>query len=154
MRTNAWIIVELTRALSWRTWLRWDAGDREAPEPELSAWERKAAQRLHDMEYIFKGFLRPSILGKVWIMISVYDVTPGEIASGYNQLGDAATGGDFGCVGFWTWEEGQGQSAFLDLYPWLPNQALKFMPPIEGVPAESVRDVNVLFGQPLREFPS
>lgn len=163
MRNNAWITVERTRALRWREWVRW-SGTRpdepgHPPEPEITAWEKKAAQRLHDMEYIFKRFLRPTIQTKVWIMLSIYDVTQAELASGYSHLGDAAAGGDFGVVGYWKWEDGQHESAFVDLYPWMANQVLKFMPPTyddqgDEVPAVAVRDVNVLFGQPPREFPA
>lgn len=157
MRTNAWITVERDRALSWRDWLRW-LEDQSGVEPVITNWEKKAAQRLHNMEYIFKRFLRPTILTKVWIMLSVYDVTEAEIASGYTQLGDAATGGDFSCAGYWQWEAGMDFSSFVALYDWLPVQVVKFMPPTydaQGVeiPAVGVRDVNLLFGQPPREFP-
>lgn len=159
MRSNAWIIIERARALTWREWLRWLADPESGDEPTLTDWEQKAAVRLHDMEYIFKRFLRPSILGKIWIMLSVYDVSPAQIASGYANLGDAETGGDFACVGFWTWVEHDSSSVFVALYPWRPNQVINFMPPTydeEGaeVPAVGVRDVNLLFGQPRRTFPS
>lgn len=161
MRTNAWIIIERDRALSWRAWLRWLISDEDPrpPEPPLTPWERKAALRLYDMEYIFKRFLRPTILGKVWIMLSVYDVTRAEIESGYTQLGDAAEGGDFGLTGAWTWKRGQDFCQFVNVRPWLPVQVLKFMPPTydddgNPIPATGIRDVNLLFGQPPREFPS
>ncbi len=158
MRTNAWIIIERDRALSWLDWLRWFLTDQAEEEPDLTSWEKTAAKRLHDMEYIFKRFLRPTILGKVWIMLSVYDVTPAQIANGYIQLGDAATGGDFASLAYWQWLPGQSFCQFLGLNDWVPAQVLKFMPPTydeEGdpIPATGVRDVNVLFGQPPREFP-
>ncbi len=159
MRTNAWITVERVRALSWRTWWRWSMGERTEPEPPITPWERKAVQRLVDQEYIFKRFLRPTILTKTWIMLSVYDVTPQEIASAYAQLGDAETGGDFGCAGYWEWTRGQSFCQYVDLgYPWRPNQVLSFMPPTYDsggveIPATGIRDVNLLFGQPPREFP-
>ena len=159
-RTNAWITVERTRSTTWRDWLRWllEDPDTRGAEPPLTSWEKKAAVRIHDMEYVFKRFLRPTILTKVWIMLSVYDVTEAEIQSGYNQLGDAATGGDFSCAGFWQWTSGQDFCQFVPACDWLPQQVLKFMPPTydsEGVeiPAVGVRDVNLLFGQPPREFP-
>lgn len=160
MRSNAWITVEKTRALSWRDWARWHQGEQDDPEPSgLSNFEKKAVRRLADMEYIFKAFLRPTILGKDWVMLSVYDVTAQEIAAGYNQLGDAAQGGDFGCVGYWEWQRGQVFCQYLDLYPWQPVQVTKFMPPTydendQPIPATGVRDVNLLFGQPVREFPA
>ncbi len=159
MRSNAWITIERDRAISWRTWYLWWMSGQEELEPPLTQWEKKAVRRLADMEYISKAFLRPTILTKVWIMLSVYDITPAEIASGYTQLGDAATGGDFGCAGYWEWTRGQSFCQYIDLgYPWRPNQVLSFMPPTydeDGVaiPAVGVRDVNVLFGQPPREFP-
>lgn len=158
MRSNAWITVERDRALTWRDWLRWLDDPTIGPEPVITNWEQKAARRLHDMEYIFKRFLRPTILTKVWIMLSVYDVTEAEIASGYTQLGDATAGGDFSCAGLWEWDTHMEFSAFVSAYDWLPVQVLKFMPPTydaEGNPvaAAGVRDVNLLFGQPPREFP-
>lgn len=157
-RTNAWITVEKDRALSWRDWLRWEiataSGEEAGEEPILSLWEEKAARRLGDMEYIFKAFLQPSILAKTWIMLSVYDVTQGEIESGYTHLGDAEEGGDFACAGYWEWRRHDDLSSFVDLgYPWRPTQLLKFMPDYDGTPATEVSDVNVLFGQPPRVFP-
>jgi hypothetical protein len=157
VRTNAWITIERQRALSWRDWLRW-LRDGVGPEPELTQWEQRAARRLGDMEYIFKAFLRPVILTKTWIMLSVYDVTISEINSGYAQLGDAAAGGDFACAGLWEWADGQSFCAFNDTYQWRPTQTLQFMPPTTGpdgapVPATGVRDVNLMLGQPPREFP-
>ena len=158
MRTNAWVTIERSIALTWRDWIRWSDGDQLAPEPSLTNWEKKAARRLADMEYIFKRFLRPTILTKVWIMLSVYDVTVAEVNSGYSQLGDAESGGDFACAGFWEWTDGDTECSLSPVYTWRPNQVLLFMPPtIEGeteVPATEVRDVNLLFGQPPRELPS
>ncbi len=158
MRSNAWIIIEKLRALSWRAWLRWRNDPESGDEPPLSEWEQKAASALHDQEYIFRGFLRPEILGKVWIMLSVYDVTAAQIATGYANLGDAESGGDFACAGFWTWEAGDQSCVFVALYPWRAGQIVGFMPPTydengDEVPAVGVRDVNVLFGQPPRVFP-
>lgn len=159
MRTNAWITVERTRALSWRDWWRWSIGDQEELEPPITDWERKAVQRIVDAEYIFKRFLRPTILTKVWIMLSVYDVTMQEIQSAYTQLGDAEAGGDFACAGFWEWEPEQSFCQWNPFYQWRPAQVLQFMPPTydqDGteIPATGVRDVNLLFGQPPREFPA
>ena len=160
MRSNAWITVERNRAITWRDWCRWLQGDQIEPEPPLSAWEKKAVCRLADMEYIFRAFLRPTILTKVWIMLSVYDVTPNEIASAYIQLGDAEAGGDFACAGYWNWIDGQDFCQFTNLgYPWRPAQVINFMPPTYDelgteIPATGVRDVNLLFGQPPREFPA
>lgn len=159
MRTNAWIVVERTRARRWRDWERWRRDPELYDEPAgMSNFEKKAVRRLGDMEYIFKRFLRPTILGKVWILLSVYDVTESELAAGYTQLGDAAAGGDFAVVGAWQWRQGQQFCQWWDLYAWAPNQVLQFMPPTydeEGnmIAAVGVRDVNVLFGQPPREFP-
>lgn len=125
----------------------------------ISQWEKNAVRRLMDMEYIYKRFLRPVIMTKTWIMLSIYDVTEAQIQSGYTQLGDAEAGGDFACVAFWQWLPGQSFSQFVNLgYPWRPNQVLSFMPPTldpNGVeiPATGLRDVNLLFGQPPREFP-
>lgn len=159
MNTNAWITVERDRAITWRDWCRWWLGGSEGPEPPLTAWEKKAVCRLADMEFIFRGFLRPVILTKTWIMLSVYDVTPAEIQSGYTQLGDAEAGGDFGCAGYWLWHPGQAVAAYVDLYPWRPTQVLQFMPPVadeSGIPqpATEIRDVNLVLGQPPREFPA
>lgn len=160
MRTNAWVTVERDRALSWKAWVDWSLADPETrgDEPPLSAWEKNAARKLHDADYLFKGFLRPTIATKVWVMLSVYDVTEAQLAAGYAQLGDAATGGDFGVAGAWRWFPGQSFCQWWDLYAWRGNQVLQFMPPTydpEGtpIPAVGVRDVNVLFGQPPREFP-
>lgn len=158
MRTNAWITIEKQRALSWRAWYRWLLGEQTEPEPDLSNWEKKAVTRLADAEYIFKRFLRPTILAKDWIMLSVYDVTHAEIQSGYNELGDASVGGDFACVGYWAWQPGQSFCLWDPTYDWNGNQLLKFMPPTyddqgQEIPATGVRDVNLLFGQPPREFP-
>jgi hypothetical protein len=160
MRTNAWITIERDRAITWRDWCRWLFSDQSTAEPPLTAWEKKAVCRLADMEYIFRAFLRPTILTKVWIMLSVYDVTPQEIASGYTQLGDAEAGGDFACAGYWQWLDGQSFCQFTDLgYPWRPAQVTSFMPPTvdesgQPVAATGPRDVNLLLGQPPREFPA
>ncbi len=158
-RTNAWITLERDRALTWRDWRRWYVSDQSAPEPALTAFEKKAVLRLIGMEFLFKRFLRPTILTRVWILISVYDVTPAEIDAGYTQLGDAGAGGDFALAGYWTWLPGQSFCQFDDLgRGWLSAQVTKFMPPTldsEGVevPATGVRDVNLILGQPPREFP-
>lgn len=142
----------------WLSWWRWFIGDRAEVEPALTAWEKNAVKRLADKEYIFKRFLRPTILTKVWVMLSVYDVTPAQIASGYTQLGDAEVGGNFACAGYWEWSKGDTVCRYVDLgYPWRPAQVLNFMPPItlpDGTttPATEVRDVNLLLGQPPREF--
>lgn len=159
MRTNAWIIVERARVLNWREWYLWRRGDEIGPEPALTEWEKAATRRLAHMEYLYKRFLRPTILGKVWIMLSVYDVTSNEISAGYSHLGDAESGGDFGCVGYWAWRAGMTQSAFVALYPWRPAQLLRFMPPtLDGdgneTPASEIRDVNLMLGQPARDFPA
>lgn len=157
--TNAWITVEKNRALTWRDYELWRRDPELYTQPtEISAWEKKAVRRVSDMGHLFKAFLRPEILTKQWIMLSVYEISAADIASGYNQLGDAETGGDFGCAGFWEWEAGWSFCRFVPLYAWRPNQVLLFMPPTytqEGVevPATGVRDVNVAFGQPPREFP-
>lgn len=157
MRTNAWVVLEETRALSWRDWLRW-LPEQEGDEPPLSNFEKKAALRLADMDYIYKRFLRPTIQTKVWIMLSIYDVTITEVNAGITQLGDAAQGGDFGCAAFWNWQEDGAASEYIDEYPWRPAQVLLFMPPFESQegedpPPNEIRDVNLLFGQPAREFP-
>ncbi len=158
-RTNAWITLERDRALTWRDWRRWYESEQTEPEPALSNFEKKATLRLIGMEFLFKKFLRPTIATRVWIMISVYDVTESEIQAGYSQLGEAPTG-DFGLAGFWSWLPGQDFCQFQDLgYPWLSAQVLKFMPPTfdsEGIeiPATGVRDVNLIMGQPPREFPA
>lgn len=157
-RTNAWITLEKVRALSWRDWARWYRGEQLEPEPALTNFEKKAVLRLIGMEFLFKRFLRPTIATRDWIMISIYDVTAAEIEAGYTQLGEAPTG-DFGLAGFWIWQPGQSFCQFQDLgYPWLSAQVLKFMPPTidaggAEVPATGVRDVNLIMGQPPREFP-
>lgn len=158
VRSNAWITLEETRALSWRDWRRWHEGDQSLPEPPLTNFEKKAVLRLIGMEFLFKRFLRPTIATREWIMISLYDVAENEIDAGYNQLGDAASGGDFALAGYWRWLPGQSFCQFDDLgYGWLPAQVLKFMPPtfdgVTEIPATGVRDVNLIMGQPPREFP-
>lgn len=160
MNTNGWIIVERDRMLSWRDWYLWARGDRMDPEPDISQWEQGAVRKLAHMDYIYRRFLRPTILTKVWIMLSLYGVTPQQIQSGYSQLGDAATGGDFGLMGYWEWNRGSRFSSYVDLgVPWRPVQVLRFMPPTVAeddteIPATEVRDVNLLLGQPPREFPA
>lgn len=157
-RTNAWITLEKVRALAWREWRRWYEGDQSEPEPPLTNFEKKAARRLIGMEFLFQRFLRPTIATRDWILISVYDVTEAEIDAGYTQLGEAPTG-DFGLAGHWRWLPGQDFCQFDNLgRDWLPAQVLKFMPPTYDesgteIPATGVRDVNLILGQPPREFP-
>ncbi len=158
MRTNAWVTVERDRALSWQTWLDWYHAGGDGDEPPLSNYEKNVALKLSDQTYLFKGFLRPTILMKVWIMLSLYDVTESQIDNGYAQLGDAVSGGDFGCAGFWQWDLSMSFCQWISPYGWHGGQVLQFMPPTytaEGVeiPATGVRDVNVMLGQPPREFP-
>ncbi len=158
-RTNAWVTLEKTRALTWRDWRRWYEGGQAGAEPALSDFEKKATLRLVGMEYLYKRFLQPTIATRQWIMLSLYDVTENDIDAGYNQLGDASSGGDFGLAGYWEWFPGQSSCQFDDLARgWLPAQVLKFMPPTYDqaggeIPATGVRDVNLIFGQPPREFP-
>lgn len=158
IRSNAWITLEKVRALSWRDWRRWYESDQSESEPPLTNFEKKAVLRLIGMEFLFKKFLRPTIATRDWIMISVYDVTEREIQAGYNQLGEAPSG-DFALAGYWIWQPGQSFCQFQDLgYPWLSAQVLKFMPPTyddqgQAIPASGVRDVNLIMGQPPREFP-
>ena len=160
MRTNAWITVENSLAISWWNWLQWFSGDRTEPEPVISEWDKKALTRLVDMTWSFQAFQPADALGKTWRMFGVYDVTHGNIEAGFNQHGKAEEGGDLGVAGFWSWEPGDPECALSDEYPWRPDQVIKFIPDQCAAPdcatqdpATEIYQISLLMGQPWREIP-
>ncbi len=160
MRTNAWITIENSLAISWWNWLQWFSGDRTDPEPALSEWDKKALTRLVDMQWSFQAFQTANILGKTWRMFSIYDVTHGNIDAGFNQHGRAVDGGDLDCAGFWEWEDGDEVCALSDVYEWRPTQVIKFIPDQCGnedctitEPATEIFQISLLMGQPWRDIP-
>ncbi len=160
MRTNVWLTVENNLAISWWQWLQWYTGDRTGPEPSISEWDKKALTRLVDLTWSFQAFQPADALGKTWRMLSVYDVTHGNIQAGFNQHGEASEGGDLGCAGFWSWEPGDPICVLSDVYPWHPQQVSKFIPDqcadldcSTQEPATEIFQISLLMGQPWRDIP-
>lgn len=160
MRTNAWITIENSLAISWWQWFQWYQGDQSGPEPPIAEWDKKALRRLVDLDFSFQAFQTAQSLGKTWRMLSVYDVTHGNIQAGFNHHGEASEGGDLGCAGFWEWEPGDDLCELSDVYPWYPNQVIKFIPDrcvepdcATTQPATEIFQISLLMGQPWRDIP-
>ena len=156
MRTNAWITLENIRALAWWDWYKWNRDGQEGEEPPLDNWAKNAIRKLGDIEFAFQCFEKATIQSREWRMLCLWDVTQAQVDAGYAQYGDAEQGGDYGAVGFWTWEENprSAKSQLQPYYNWRPNTVIRYMPEKEqGVPPTKVWDVVLLAGQPPRELP-
>ena len=98
-RTNCWLTIELALAQTWKTWYNWAIGDRQEPEPPLSTWDKNAiTKKIIDKEFSFNAFKRATIEQLApkdrWVMLSLYDITHGNIEAGFNQHGEASQGGE------------------------------------------------------------
>ena len=148
-RSNAWLSLENTLALAWWDYYQWIIGGRKGPEPPLSDWDKKAVEKLTDIEFSFRVFVKASGGGKEWRMFSIWGVTKAQIDAGYRQHGDAHEGGDFECAGLWYWEHPDTQCRRDETYGWHPVQVARFMPPhCGGVLCDAV----LLSGQPPRDL--
>lgn len=162
MRTNAWITLENNLAISWWNYYKWAIADPDTrgAEPPLDNFGKNAVRKLVDLDFAFRCFKKATIQTREWRMLSVYDITDNQLNAGYTQYGDAEEGGDYAVAGKWTWSPGD-SSCLIDLqWNWRPNQVLLFMPDVcddhdctTQSPATEITDVNLLAGQPGREFP-
>lgn len=163
MYTNAWVTLRNSLALQWWDYYQWYIADPDTrgPEPSLSNWDKAAVRKLVDIDFAFQAYKKATILNDDWRLLSVWGVTKQQLDSGYVQHGDAESGGDYAVVGYWTWNSSYDDYCpLMPDYNWRPAQVVKFMPDVcadpgctSTVSATEVVDVNLLAGQPPREFP-
>ena len=160
--TNAWVTLRESLAQAWWAWYRWFVDGQEGPEPPLSNWDKNAIRKLVDIEHAFRAYKKASLLGDQWRLLSVWGVTESQVEAGYDQHGDAISGGDYGVIGFWSWDDRNDDYCPINpKYPWKPNQVIEYMPDecidrpecTTKQPADYVWDVNLGAGQPPRELP-
>lgn len=164
METEAWVIIERTRAATWRDWSIWFyETDQSGPEPILTTYEKNVVRKLIEYRFTWSLLLKPTILAREWVLLSINGVTKAQIDRAYLELGDILTGGDFGLVGYWTWDWGDSICVRALEYTWSPLQVLKFMPdvctsvdPVTGAclttaPATEILQFR-LMGQPERDY--
>ena len=170
--TSAWVTFENTLALRMFDWYKWylepvdpETGEPK-PEPELDNWTKNAIRKMVDISYAFQAYKKATIQEREWRMLALWDVTLQQLNSGYAVHGDAETGGDYGVIGYWTWETRDDQSSIWQAeYNWRPSSVIKYMPDecvefgpdtgecVDYGPATRVWDVNLLAGQPPRVLP-
>ena len=159
--TNAWVTLRESLAQAWWSWYQWLLSDQQGPEPALSNWDKNAIRKLVDIEFAFRAYKKADLLGDQWRLLSVWGVTESQVEAGYAQHGDAASGGDYGVIGFWSWSNRADDYCPINpKYPWKPNQVIAYMPDecvdvdcTSTQPARYVWDVNLGAGQPPRELP-
>ena len=164
--TSAWATFENTVALKMWDWYKWNRDGQEGPEPELDNWSKNAIRKMVDIPYAFQAYKKATIQQREWRMLALWNVTLQQLNAGYAVHGDAETGGDYGVIGYWTWESRDDEASIWQAeYNWRPNSVIKYMPDecvtadpdtgecTEWGPATRVWDVNLLAGQPPRDLP-
>ena len=162
MFTSAWVTFENTLALRMFDWFKWFTGNQEDPEPELDNWSKNAIRKMVDIDYAFRAYKKATIQQREWRMLALWNVTLQQLDSGYAVHGDAETGGDYGVIGYWTWENRNDQNSVWQAeYNWRPTQVIRYMPDecadpdcATTLPASEITDVVLLAGQPPRELPA